>query len=65
MSRVVVATVDPNPLVAGQGIERLRAAGIEVTSGVLEGEARALIPGYMARMERGRGRVPCGPCSRV
>jgi diaminohydroxyphosphoribosylaminopyrimidine deaminase / 5-amino-6-(5-phosphoribosylamino)uracil reductase len=40
--RVVAATVDPNPRVSGQGLARLRAAGVEVTLGVLEQESRAL-----------------------
>ena len=51
--RVVVAMQDPNPLVAGRGIERLRAAGIEVETGLLEAEARRIHAGFVKRMERG------------
>lgn len=51
--RVVAAMQDPNPQVAGLGLRRLAEAGIEVASGVLEAEARALNPGFLKRMEHG------------
>lgn len=50
---VMAAMIDPNPLVGGKGLERLRAAGIEVRCGLLEAEASALNPGFISRMARG------------
>ena len=47
ISRVVVGTVDPFPLVAGKGIARLREGGIEVTVGVREVECRTLNLGFL------------------
>lgn len=54
VARVVAAMQDPNPLVAGEGLGRLRAAGIAAESGLLEAEARELNIGFVARMTRGR-----------
>lgn len=54
VARVVYACGDPNPRVAGGGAARLRAADIEVEGGVLDAEARAVNPGFLARMARGR-----------
>lgn len=53
VARVVVAMQDPNPLVAGKGIARLRGAGIQVDVGLMEASARALNVGFLSRMERG------------
>ena len=54
VSRVVAAMQDPNPLVAGRGLERLKAAGIEVSCGVLEQDAQALNRGFIKRMTENR-----------
>ena len=50
---IIVAMIDPNPLVAGKGIERLQAAGIAVETGLLGKEAAALNRGFISRMTRG------------
>ncbi|MCE2718145.1 MAG: bifunctional diaminohydroxyphosphoribosylaminopyrimidine deaminase/5-amino-6-(5-phosphoribosylamino)uracil reductase RibD [Dolichospermum sp.] len=50
VSKVVVGMVDPNPLVAGGGIARLRAAGIEVVVGVEEAACRRLNEGFIHRI---------------
>lgn len=50
---VIVAMSDPNPLVGGKGLERLKAAGIEVRCGLLEAEAKVLNRGFISRMTRG------------
>ncbi len=42
ITRLVVAMRDPNPLVCGKGLEKLRGAGVEILEGVLEQEARKL-----------------------
>lgn len=59
VARVVAAMVDPNPLVAGKGLEQLWDAGIAAESGLLEAQARALNPGFVSRMERGRPWCRC------
>lgn len=53
IKKVVAGMVDPNPKVAGQGLEKLRAAGIEVVVGVLETECRWLNRGFVKRVTRG------------
>jgi diaminohydroxyphosphoribosylaminopyrimidine deaminase/5-amino-6-(5-phosphoribosylamino)uracil reductase len=53
VARVVAAMRDPNPLVSGQGLHRLRAAGIDVESGLMETAARELNIGFFSRMTRG------------
>ena len=53
VTRVVVAMQDPNPQVAGKGMEKLRAVGIEVECGLMEVSARELNIGFSSRMTRG------------
>lgn len=54
VARVVVAMEDPNPLVGGGGLARLREAGVEVRCGLLENRARELNIGFVSRMTRQR-----------
>ncbi|MCX2861782.1 bifunctional diaminohydroxyphosphoribosylaminopyrimidine deaminase/5-amino-6-(5-phosphoribosylamino)uracil reductase RibD [Paucibacter sp. PLA-PC-4] len=54
LKRVVVAIGDPNPLVAGQGMARLQAAGIATEIGLLAEASRELNIGFFSRMQRGR-----------
>lgn len=54
ISRVVAALEDPNPLVAGQGMATLAAAGMAVSTGLLAAEAHEMNIGFFSRMQRGR-----------
>ncbi len=51
---MIVGTLDPNPLVSGQGVEQLRAAGIEVIVDVEAQETRELIRPFATFITRGR-----------
>ncbi|HYF70822.1 MAG TPA: bifunctional diaminohydroxyphosphoribosylaminopyrimidine deaminase/5-amino-6-(5-phosphoribosylamino)uracil reductase RibD [Ohtaekwangia sp.] len=54
VKKVVVATLDTNPLVAGEGIKKLRAAGIEVITGILDKVGRELNKRFFTFMEKQR-----------
>ncbi len=54
VARVVAAMADPNPQVAGKGMEALRQARIDVETGLMQTQAEALNPGFISRMRRGR-----------
>jgi diaminohydroxyphosphoribosylaminopyrimidine deaminase/5-amino-6-(5-phosphoribosylamino)uracil reductase len=54
VARVVTASDDPNPKVAGEGLRRLRDAGIAVEDGLMREAARELNRGFFSRVERGR-----------
>ena len=53
-ARVVIAMTDPNPLVGGQSIMKMREVGIVVDNGVLTAEALDLNPGFISRMASAR-----------
>lgn len=59
IKKVVAATIDPNPLVAGEGMQQLNVAGIETESGLMETQARELNPGFEMRMRDSRPFVRC------
>src|SRR5687767_3797238 len=52
--RVVVAVEDPDPVVAGRGLGRLRAAGVEVDVGVRRDEAESVLAPYLHHRRTGR-----------
>lgn len=57
IARLVVAMEDPNPRVAGRGMEIVRSAGIDVIAGLLSAEAQQLNEGFVSRMSKGRPMV--------
>lgn len=57
VARVVVAAVDPSPFASGRGVERLRKAGLQVETGLMQEEAAVLYEGYLHRVETGRPMV--------
>lgn len=57
VSRVVYGMQDPNPLVSGRGLQGLLDAGVEVSGPVCEADAKALNPGFIQRMQTGRGKI--------
>ena len=54
VSRVVIGTLDPNPIVAGKGIDLLKSAGLEVSLGIEEETCLDLIRPFAWRMKTGR-----------
>ena len=56
---VIAAMVDPNPLVAGQGLSYLQSQGVKTSSGLMQAQAQALNPGFIARMAHQKPWVRC------
>jgi diaminohydroxyphosphoribosylaminopyrimidine deaminase / 5-amino-6-(5-phosphoribosylamino)uracil reductase len=54
VARVVAGTRDPNPLVDGRGLDRLRSAGIAIETGLMEAECRSVNAGFLSVHGRGR-----------
>jgi diaminohydroxyphosphoribosylaminopyrimidine deaminase/5-amino-6-(5-phosphoribosylamino)uracil reductase len=59
IKKVIAATIDPNPLVAGKGLQQLNEADIETASGLMKAQAVELNPGFEMRMQQGRPFVRC------
>jgi len=56
-ARVVIGLTDPDPRTSGEGIRRLREAGVSVDVGIGDGPARRSLAGWLTRLERGRPRI--------
>ncbi len=59
VKKAVIAMQDPNPVVAGRGIEQLRQADIDVSCGLMAEQSQALNPGFIKRMETGQPWLRC------
>ena len=57
VTRVVIASEDPSPYAAGRGVERLKAAGLDVEIGLMAEDAAILAEGYLNRLKTGRPMV--------
>ncbi len=57
VTRVVIASQDPSPFAAGRGVERLKAAGLNVEIGLMAEDAAVLAEGYLNRLKTGRPMV--------
>lgn len=57
VARVVIAAHDPDPRTDGDGVARLRAAGIAVTTGVRDAEAEQQLAGFLTRLKQGRPHI--------